>query len=163
MPTILVEQCCYDWISGDISRVHPCYGNMHGNSRQASGGDRLPENYAAISATNLWFPRNGLCSSDHFRFIIRTSWLKLPKQVRLLIRHYLLLSLQCIVSLVSRYKRWRMVMRHLIVVSRYVWGYRDTWVAIRYAYRRPKYRDASMNRCIVTTLAREQRASVLCG
>ena len=29
----------------------------------------------------------------------------------------------------------------------------DTWVAIRYEYRRPKYRDASMHRCIVTTLA----------
>ena len=30
--------------------------------------------------------------------------------------------------------------------------YRDTLVAIQYTYRRPKYRDASMHRCIVTTL-----------
>ena len=30
--------------------------------------------------------------------------------------------------------------------------YRDTWVTIRYTYRRPKYRDASMHRCIVTPL-----------
>ena len=105
MPAILVEQCCHDWISGDVSWVHSCYGNRHGNSRQASGGDRLPENYAAISATNVRFPRNCLCSSDHFRFIIRTTWLKPPKPVRLLIRHYLLLSLHCILPLVSRYKR----------------------------------------------------------
>ena len=50
--------------------------------------------------------------------------------------------------LVSRYMRWRMSMRHLW----YRDTYRDTWVAIRYAYRRPKYRDTSMHRCIVTTL-----------
>ena len=95
MSAILVELCCYDWISGDISRVTRVYGNRHRNSRRASGGDRLrahPENYAAITATHLRFPCNGLCSLDRFRFIIRTLW---PKQVRLLIRHYLLLKLHC--------------------------------------------------------------------
>ena len=123
----------------------------HGNSRQASGGDQLwahVENYAPISATHLWFPRNGLYSLDRFRFIIRTPLPKPPKHVWLLVRHYLLLSWHCILPLVSRYKRWRMMMRHLW----YRDTYRDTWVAIRYAYRRPKYRDTSKHRCIVTSL-----------
>ena len=78
MPAILVELCCYDWNSGEVSGPR-CYDNRHGDSRRASGGDRFrahPENYAAISATHLRFPRNGLCSLDRFLFIIRTPWPK---------------------------------------------------------------------------------------
>ena len=67
------------------------------------------------------FPCNCLvCSLDRFRFIIRTPLPKPPKQVRLFIRHYLLLRLHCTSLLVSRYMRWRMTMRHL-------W-YRDTYL-----------------------------------
>ena len=67
----------------------------------------------------------------------RTLW---PKQVRLLIGHYLLLRLHCTSPLVARYMRLRMMMRHLW----YRDTYRDTWVTIRYLYCRPRYRDASM-------------------
>ena len=77
MPVILAElRCCV---------------NRHVNNRQAFGWrspSGAPGKLCANRCDALWFPRNGLCSLD--RFIIRTPW---PKQVRLLVGHYLLLRL----------------------------------------------------------------------
>ena len=55
---ILAELRCY--MTGSVVTSCRFPVSWHGNSRQASGGDRLrvhPENYAPISATNLWLPR----------------------------------------------------------------------------------------------------------
>ena len=108
----LSQTVVYDWISGDVSRVPCVMGSMVIGTETADElrvaiafGVRLrlrvhPENYAAISATHFWFPRNGHWIV--FGLLDRTPW---PKQVRLLIRHYLLLRLHCTSPLVARYIR----------------------------------------------------------
>ena len=119
MPAILAKLRCYDWISGDVSRVP----HRHRNSRQASGGDHLQahlENYAPISLMHLRFP----CNVN-----VRTLWPKPPKPIRLLVRLYLLLRLH--------HPLYRDTCAD-------VWWCAACGIAIRYAYRRPKYRDASV-------------------
>ena len=72
---VLVELCCYDWISGGCGDLSWVPHVLWGNSRQASGGDRLRadiENCAPTSTTHLLFQRNSLWSLDRSRFVIRT-------------------------------------------------------------------------------------------